>query len=108
VCSINEEAVRCIRMKTLSFKEGAISSVSLTLVLLFIKLITDHATTVAVAKFLQKQPLSEAHRTPPATEAAKPGKRTGDIIGVIQTFVQKFGFGIIEELAGQVKLLCRS
>jgi methionyl aminopeptidase len=67
------------------------------------KLITDHATTVGVGRIS-----SEAKKLLQVTKkaleigiaAAKPGNRTGDIGYAIQKYVEKFGVGIIEELAG--------
>ncbi len=100
--SINDEVVHGIpNEKPRKLKEGDV--VSLDLGLIHKKLITDHATTVGVGKISpEAQKLLEV--TKKALEigiaAAKPGQRTGDIGHAIETYVRKFGFGIIEELAG--------
>jgi methionyl aminopeptidase len=100
--SINEEIVHGIpNEKPRALKEGDI--VSLDLGLIHNKMFTDHAVTVPVGNISK-----EAQKLLEVTEkalnigiaAAKPGKRTGDIGYAIQQYVEKFGFGIIEELAG--------
>lgn len=100
--SINEEVVHGIpNEKPRKLKEGDI--VSLDLGLIHKKLITDHATTVPVGAISAeaKKLLEVTEKALYAgIEAAKPGKRTGDIGYAIQKYVEQFGFGIIEELAG--------
>jgi methionyl aminopeptidase len=100
--SINDEVVHGIpNEKPRQLKDGDI--VSLDLGLIHKKLITDHATTVGVGRIS-----SEAKKLLQVTKkaleigiaAAKPGNRTGDIGYAIQKYVEKFGVGIIEELAG--------
>ncbi|MCC2631240.1 MAG: methionine aminopeptidase methionyl aminopeptidase [Candidatus Paceibacter sp.] len=100
--SINDEVVHGIpNEKPRELRNGDV--VSLDLGLIHNKMFTDHATTVGVGEIS-----AEAKRLLEVTQkalnvgiaAAKPGKRTGDIGYAIQKYVEKFGFGIIEELAG--------
>jgi methionyl aminopeptidase len=100
--SINDEVVHGIpNEKSRALKTGDI--VSLDLGLIHKKLITDHATTVAVGE-ISKEAQKLLDVTKKALEigiaAAKPGKRTGDIGYAIQKYVEPFKLGIIEELSG--------
>ncbi|MCC2630943.1 MAG: methionine aminopeptidase methionyl aminopeptidase, partial [Candidatus Paceibacter sp.] len=100
--SINDEIVHGIPNEHPSIlKEGDV--VSLDLGLIHKKLITDHAVTVAVGKISKEaQKLLDVTRKAlnVGIDAAKPGKKTGDIGFAIQRYVEKHKVGIIEELAG--------
>lgn len=100
--SVNDEVVHGIpneKVKTL--KEGDV--VSLDLGLIHKKLFTDHALTVGVGMIKpEAQKLMDVTKRALyiGIEAAKPGKRTGDIGYAIESYVKPFGFGIIQELTG--------
>lgn len=100
--SINDEVVHGIpNEKPRPLKDGDI--VSLDLGLIHRNLITDHALTVAVGEVSDRtkkllKVTEDALYV--GIDAAKPGKRTGDIGYAIQSFVEKYKFGIIEELSG--------
>jgi methionyl aminopeptidase len=100
--SINDEVVHGIpNEKPRKLKDGDI--VSLDLGLIHDGLITDHAVTVAVGLIpLETQKLIEVTKKAldVGIKAAKAGKKTGDIGWAIQEYVEKYGLGIIEELAG--------
>lgn len=100
--SVNEEIVHGIpneNNKTL--KEGDIVSIDLGLV--HKDLITDHAVTVAVGKISK-----EANQLLAVTKqslkigiaAIRPGGHVGDIGAAIKKYVEPYGFGIIDMLAG--------
>lgn len=100
--SINEDIVHGIPNEHPKIiQEGDI--VSLDLGLIHQGLITDHAVTVGVGKIdAEAQKLLDV--TKKALEvgikAARPGKKTGDIGFAIQSYVEPYKVGIIEELAG--------
>lgn len=100
--SVNNEVVHGIPNENPKIlKEGDV--VSLDLGLVHKGLITDHALTVPVGKIS-----SEAKKLLDVTKkalavgikAAAGGKRTGDVGYAIEKFVEPYGYGIIEELAG--------
>jgi methionyl aminopeptidase len=82
-------------------KEGDI--VSLDLGLEHEGMITDMAVTVPVGKIdASSKKLIKATREALvlAVKSAKVGNTTGDIGEAVETFINTFGFGIVEELAG--------
>ena len=100
--SINDEVVHGIpNEKPRVIAEGDV--VSLDLGLIHNGLITDHAVTVAAGK-ASEQVLKLMKITRESLyvgiDAAKAGKRTGDIGFAIESFVKPHKFGIVQELAG--------
>jgi methionyl aminopeptidase len=100
--SINDEVVHGIPNENPKIlHEGDI--VCLDLGLIHKGLYTDHAITVSVGK-ISKEAQQLIDVTKKALDigikAAKAGKKTGDIGFAIQNLVEKYNFGIIEELAG--------
>lgn len=100
--SVNDAVVHGIPHENpVTLKEGDIVSLDVTIV--YKKLITDTAMTVAVGK-LESDTRKLLEVTEKALEigiaAALPGNHIGDIGHAIENFVRPYGFGIIEELSG--------